>query len=297
MTAPWHPLPSLEPPVDKTNPSATSRFVDANGITVHVAEAGSGPPLVLLHALGWDHRQWEHHFAHYAQHYHVLAIDVRGHGKTTVAPGPYSLELFRDDLLATFDALGIASTAVVGFSLGGMIAQYVAAIAPERVAALALISTVCRTDPALREVMEERIAANQAKGARAAAETVAKTLFSGPFREAEPEFLEKFYAWRVASPQDPIFDSMRATFALDICHALPRFRMPCMVVAGATDAANTPKNVARLADDIPGATFQTIADSGHLIPIEQPVAFRSCLDTFLSQHYPAARDYGLLEIQ
>ena len=215
MTAPWHPLPSLEPPVDKTNPPATSRFVDANGITVHIAESGSGPPLVLLHALGWDHRQWEHHIAHYAQHYHVLAIDVRGHGKTTVAPGPYSLELFRNDLLATFDALGIASTAVVGFSLGGMIAQYVAAIAPERVAALALISTVCRTDPALREVMEERIAANQAKGPRAAAETVAKTLFSEPLREAEPEFLEKFYAWRVASPQDPIFDSMRATFALD----------------------------------------------------------------------------------
>ena len=125
---------------------------------------------------------------------------------------------------------------------------------------LALISTVCRTDPALREVMEERIAANQAKGPRAAAETVAKTLFSEPLREAEPEFLEKFYAWRVASPQDPIFDSMRATFALDICHALPRFRMPCMVVAGAADAADaadaTPENVARLADDIPGATFQ-----------------------------------------
>ncbi len=286
MTSPWHPLPSLDPPVDRADPPATSRFVEANGIAVHVAEAGAGPPLVLLHALGWDHRQWEHHFAHYAARYHVLAVDVRGHGKTTVAPGPYTLELFRDDLLATFDALGIAKAAVVGFSLGGMIAQYFTAVAPERVAALALISTVCRTDPALRQMMEERIAANQAKGPRAAAETVVRTLFSEPFREAEPEFLEKFYAWRVASPQDPIFESMRATFALDICNALPAFKMPCMVVAGGADAATTPDNVARLAEAIPGATFQTIPDSGHLIPIEQPVAFRDCLDGFLAQHYP-----------
>jgi 3-oxoadipate enol-lactonase len=139
----------------------------------------------------------------------------------------------------------------------------------------------------LRQVMEERIAANQAKGPRAAAETVAKTLFSEPFRGAEPEFLEKFYAWRVASPQDPIFESMRATFSLDICDALPAFTMPCMVVAGAADAATTPDNVARLADAIPGATFQTIPDSGHLIPIEQPAAFRACLDGFLAQHYSA----------
>ena len=284
MTKPWHPLPSLTPTVDLADPPATSRFVEANGITVHVAEAGAGPPLVLLHALGWDHRQWEHHFVHYAANYHVLAIDTRGHGKSTVAPGPYSLELFREDMLATFDALEIASATVVGFSLGGMIAQYLAAAAPERVTALALISTVCRTDPALRQVMEERIAANQATGPRGYAETVAKTLFSQPFRDAEPEFLEKFYAWRIASSRVPIFESMRAIFALDICRALPDFRMPCMVVAGAEDTATAPDDVARLADEIPGATFHTIAGSGHLIPIEQPAEFRKCLDAFLARH-------------
>ena len=286
MTSPWHPLPSLDPPVDLADPPAMSQFVEANGITVHVAEAGAGRPLVFLNALGWDHRQWEHHYHHYAAHYRVLAIDTRGHGKTTIAPGPYSLELFRDDLLAALDALEIDSACIVGFSLGGMIAQYVAAATPERVAALALISTVCRTDPALRQVFEERIAANKAKGPRAAAETVAKTLFSAAFRAAEPDFLEKFYAWRVVSPQEPIFESMRATLALDICSALSDFRMPCMVVAGAEDAATTPDNVARLADEIPDATFHTIAGSGHLIPIEQPTAFRDFLDGFLAEHYP-----------
>ena len=285
--APWRPLPSLRPTAELPGPKVTERYAEVDGIQLYCVEAGEGRPLIFLHPLGWDHRSWEREIQSLSAEYRLIACDARGHGKSSKPPGPYSMNRFRDDFSAQLDALGIDKACIVGLSLGGMIAQYLAVQQPDRVAALVLVSTVCRMGPEVRQVMEERIEAGTKNGPLAAAQTVAKTLFSNELKEAEPEFLEKFYAWRLESSLDPIFDSMRATFGLDICASLGALTMPCMVVAGEADGATPPHAVAELAERIPNAEVRTVADCGHLIPLERPAEFTAILQDFLARHYPS----------
>jgi len=285
--APWRPLPSLRPTAELPGSKVAERYVEVDGVQLYSVEAGKGRPLVLLHPLGWDHRVWEREIQSLSAEYRVIACDARGHGKSSKPPGPYSMTGFRDDFSAQLDALGVDKACIVGLSLGGMIAQYLAVQQPDRVSALMLVSTVCHLGPEVRQVMEERIEAGTKNGPLAAAQTVAKTLFSTDLKEAEPEFLEEFYAWRLEMSLDPIFDSMRATFGLDICASLSALTMPCMVVAGEADGATPPHVVAELAERIPAAEIRSVAGCGHLVPLERPAEFTAILKEFLASHYPS----------
>ncbi|WP_243057194.1 alpha/beta fold hydrolase [Nocardioides sp. SR21] len=113
--------------------------IAANDIELEVRASGpeDGPPLVLLHALGEGATDWDRIAPAFAEHWRVVAVDLRGHGASD-HPGSYSLELMRDDVLALLDALGLASIDLVGHSLGGFVAHLVAQHSPERVARLVL---------------------------------------------------------------------------------------------------------------------------------------------------------------
>jgi 3-oxoadipate enol-lactonase len=284
---PWDPLPSLKPADESPELGTKQRFVRSGDVTIHAVEAGAGPPLVFMHALGWDHRQWLHEIARYRDRYRVIAADTRGHGASTQSAGPYTLRGFADDWQSMLDGLGVTSACLVGFSLGGMIAQYMAIDHPERVAALVLVSTVCRFDSGVRRAMEDRIAINQELGAQAAAEAVAKSLFTEEFRQSEAAFLNKFYAWRVAQSQQCIVDSIRATFGLDTCERLSRLKMPSMVIVGDQDVATPPSAVKDLTRHLTHVHIEVVEGAGHMLTIERPKEFVRILDGFLARHYPS----------
>ena len=285
---PWHPLPSLRPAWECPELGTKQHAVQAGPVTMYAVEAGAGPPLVFMHALGWDHRQWAHEIARYQDRYRVIAGDTRGHGASSQASGPYTLPGFADDWLAMLDGLGVKSACLVGFSLGGMIAQYMAIKYPQRVAALMLVSTVCHFDPEVRAAMEHRITVNRELGAQAAAEAVAKSLFTEEFRQTELQFLQKFYAWRLGQSQQCIVDSIRSTFDLDTCGELSSLKMPCMVVLGGKDAATPPQAVSNLTRHLSHAEIEVVDDAGHMLTIERPQEFGRILDGFLARHYPGS---------
>jgi 3-oxoadipate enol-lactonase len=283
---PWQPLPSLRPASECPELGTKQRFIQTGSATMHAVEAGTGPPLVFMHALGWDHRQWSHEIVRYRDRYRVIAADTRGHGASSKSAGPYTLPGFADDWQAMLDGLNVERACLVGFSLGGMIAQYMAIKHPKRVAALVLVSTVCHFDPEVRAAMENRIAVNRELGALAAAEAVAKSLFTEQFRQSEAQFLEKFYAWRLMQSQQCIVDSIRATFDLDTCQRLSSLKMPCMVVVGDKDAATPPQAVRDLTRHLAHATMEVVTAAGHMLTIERPQEFARILDGFLVRHYP-----------
>ncbi|MGH2457537.1 MAG: alpha/beta fold hydrolase, partial [Chloroflexota bacterium] len=95
----------------------------ANGIAQFYRRSGNGPPLVLIHALGLDHRLWEPQVAPLGSGFDVISYDVRGHGASDVPPGPYTMRDFAEDLAGLLDALGVEVAHLVGISMGGMIAQ------------------------------------------------------------------------------------------------------------------------------------------------------------------------------
>lgn len=107
-------------------------------ITHFYVEKGQGDPLILLHGNGEDHTYFDHQIDVFAQHYHVYALDTRGHGQTPRGTRPFTIRQFADDLLAFMDARHIERAHLLGFSDGGNIAIIFAIRYPERVDRLIL---------------------------------------------------------------------------------------------------------------------------------------------------------------
>ena len=113
-----------------------------DGRTTRVLESGSGPALILIHGLGSRADRWRGNIEGLAASRRVLAIDLPGHGFATKGPDyDYSISGYARFLQSFFDAVGLDRAAIVGASLGGQVAGAFAALAPERVEALALIGS------------------------------------------------------------------------------------------------------------------------------------------------------------
>jgi 3-oxoadipate enol-lactonase len=268
-----------------TPSSAIDRQIHTNGITMHVIDAGSGSPLVLLHGLGWDGTLWASTARRFADRYRVIAADTRGHGESDKPEGPYTIDLFARDWLGCLDALSVERACLVGFSQGGMIAQVLAVEHPERVAALVLVSTSCRSDPSAKAKMEERIRLARTDGPAAAARLAASSVFSKRFADTHPDTVEKFVAWRTAMPQDPLLEATRAGYGFDMSAPLAAVRVPTLVMYGDEDTLTPPPVVRHVADCVLGAEVECVLGAGHMIPIEQPAAFESRLGAFLAKRY------------
>ena len=100
--------------------------VHANGIDLYYEETGSGMPLVLLPGFATHSSIWHPQLPALTPHFRVITLDPRGAGQSSVPPGPYTTRQMADDTAALLDALGVATAHVVGWSMGGMVAQELA---------------------------------------------------------------------------------------------------------------------------------------------------------------------------
>ena len=121
-------------------------FIEANGCRLHYRFDGpeTAPVLVLCHSLGTNLSLWDGQLARLCQDFRVLRYDGRGHGASSVTPGPYSIELLGKDLLGLLDGLGIARAHLCGLSMGGCVALWLGIHAGERIERLVLSNTAAR---------------------------------------------------------------------------------------------------------------------------------------------------------
>lgn len=273
---------------DRLAPEPVARMVRANGIGMHMVSAGNGPPLTFIHGLGWDHRMWRPAFDHYAGRYRTIAGDSRGHGLSDMPDGPYTMAQFADDWAGALEAVTALPGCVIGLSQGGMVAQALAIAAPHKVKALVLVSTTCRAAADTTANMADRLENMRKAGARAGAEIAATSIFSEGFRTANPAYIEAFIEARAAQPQEPLISAMAALSHFDYCAGLEQLDIPTLVIAGTQDALTPPDAVRAVAAHIPNAELVEMPGAGHIIPTEQPEAFFTIIDRFLSQHYPGA---------
>ena len=113
-------------------------YIDAAGTRTRVLEAGSGAPLVLLHGTGGHAETYSRNIGSLSKHFHVLALDMIGHGYTDRPPVQYTMDVFADHVVAVLDAFGERSAFLSGESLGGGVSCWTALKYPTRVRALAL---------------------------------------------------------------------------------------------------------------------------------------------------------------
>jgi len=110
-------------------------------IHIHYEEYGEGPPVIMILGLGQDTATWEFQVSDFSEHFRLILLDNRDSGKSSSGPEIYTTETMARDILGLMDHLGMARAHILGTSMGGMIAQQVALMAPERVISLVLAST------------------------------------------------------------------------------------------------------------------------------------------------------------
>ena len=145
------------------------KTIEVNGITVRYQVEGSGPWVTLSHSLTTDLTMWNELAASLAPTFSVLRYDTRGHGGSSAPGGAYSFEQLVADVTGLLDALKVERTHFVGLSMGGMIGQYLALLAPQRVDKLVIASSTSRIPPEAAAMWDQRIAQARAEGTGAMA--------------------------------------------------------------------------------------------------------------------------------
>ncbi|QYK41372.1 MAG: 3-oxoadipate enol-lactonase [Paracoccaceae bacterium] len=245
---------------------------------MHVRTEGSGPLVLFANSLGTDLRLWDDVLPLLPSGLRFARFDKPGHGLSDLAP-EVTIDSLADDAAALITDAG-QSAVVVGLSIGGQIAQAVAARRPDLVRAIVLSNTAARLGSA--ESWQARIAAVSASGIEGIADAVLDRWFAAPFRHSDA--CAPWRAMLTRTPATGYIAACRALAASDLAATTAALRRPAMVIAGEHDGASPPDLVRATADLIPGAAFHVIPGAGHLPPVETPAAFAALLSPFLIEH-------------
>lgn len=256
-------------------------FADLDGIRLQYRLDGpAGAPVVVLSSsLGTDHRLWEAQVPALAERFRVLRYDPRGHGGSSVPPGPWDIAALGRDVLGLLDALRLGDVSFCGLSMGGMVGMWLGVNAPRRIRRLVLANTAAWIGPPAR--WDDRIAAVRSGGLVALADGVLGLWLTPAFRAANPDEVSRLRALLVSTPPEGYTAACGALRDMDQRASVRAVRAPTLVVAGASDRATPPQDARFLADAIPGARLVELA-AAHLSNVEAAADFTRELLAFLS---------------
>ena len=236
-----------------------------------VSGPADAPPLLLGNSLGTDVRMWERVVAHLGDRFRIVRFDHRGQGASAVPDGPYDIADFGRDVVALLDELAIGAAAICGVSIGGMVALWLGAHAPERVERLIVCCSSARPAPPGGWAERARIVTDAGSTAPIADAVVARWL-TPPFAAEHPEVAGELKAMLLASPPGGYAACCCVLERLDLRLALGRVRAPTLVVAGADDEALPPEHSEQIARGIPGARYKLLDRAAHIPMAERPDA-------------------------
>lgn len=273
-----------------TAPSSRRRAILVGGRRVHVLEAGEGEPVVLLHGIAGSTASFAPLVPALARERRVLALDLPGFGRSEPLPGALRTSALADAVAATLDVLGVARAALVGQSLGGVVALHLALARPGLAASLVAISAGYalaippEADPARRGHVPGTLRL-LAPASRDDAAALLALVLDDPARAANPAAIEEVFRAHLAT--SVACDALVASFgrredALD--GRLGDVRAPTLVVAGASDRFTPPALSERLASAIPDARFAAVAHAGHAPVAERPVEVLALVERHLRAH-------------
>lgn len=238
-----------------------------------------GAPVVFANSLGTDLRLWDKLIARLPQAgLKYVRYDKRGHGLSDCPLPPYGMGTLVRDLEQLMDHLALRNAVVVGLSIGGMIAQGLAAKRLDLVCALVLSNTAARI--ATREMWADRIAQIEQGGIEALADAVMARWFSPDFRQTE-----ELVAWRnmlTRTPAEGYIGCAHAIAGTDFYTTTAALRLPTLGIAGSEDGSTPPDLVRETVDLVPGSRFQLIRKAGHLPCVEAPDTYAAALTGFIA---------------
>jgi 3-oxoadipate enol-lactonase len=254
--------------------------VQSNGCPIHYEIEGSAdkPSLMLCNSLGTTLHMWDVQMPALMQHFRVLRYDRRGHGKSGVPAGPYTMEMLGHDALAVLDAAKIEKTNWCGLSMGGMVGMWMAANAPQRIVRAILSNTSSYMEN--KQVWTDRLALVREKGLQAIVQGTLDRWFTKGFRDSEPQKVKAIGDMFLATETEGYLGCGAAVRDMDHRPLLPKIKAPTMVFAGSQDAGTTPEMGEYIKAHVPGAQI-TMFDAAHIANIECESEYTAAMLKFL----------------
>jgi 3-oxoadipate enol-lactonase len=291
------------------------------GTGTHYNDLGNGPPIVFIHALGVNSKMWRLQAEAMSRQYRIISYDVRGHGLAPYSGEPVSIWTLADDLLEVMDHLQVEKAAVVGLSMGGMIAQAFAIRHPERVCALGLVSTMSEFPEEARVGLRERARAVRESGMEPMVAPAIARWFTEEFRRQatmdvgrwtieDTDFgvtaaknpkskIQNLSSNEVKDPKSAVIAAVSqmiheadadgyaavcvALADTDLTAQLGKITCPTLILSGAQDPGVNRQAQDTLKAGISGSIEIVVPNSSHLVAIERPDEFNSHLLAFLAE--------------
>ena len=256
-------------------------FAEIGELRLHYALGGAAgaPVLVLSNSLGTNFSMWDPQTPALTKQFRVLQYDTRGHGQSSVTPGPYSVELLGGDVLGLLDFLRLDRVHFCGLSLGGLTGMWLGVHAAGRLSKLVLCNTAAKIGTL--ETWNARIESVRRGGMQAIASAAIERWFTPEFRAAAPDAVATAQRMTEDTPPEGYAGCCAAVRDFDFREIVAAIRVPALVISGARDPATPPADGRFLAQRIAGAQFAELPTS-HLSNSEAPAQFTSTLIRFLT---------------
>ena len=248
-----------------------------DGVRTWYVTAGEGPALVLVHANPFDHRLWLYQIAHFSSYFRVIAVDLRGYGRSDKPTTPYSFAAVADDIMGVCWAEGVERAILCGASIGSKIALYLGLERPETFPALILVGGGAGRGRSY----DKRIAGYREYGVAGYRRAHMAELVAPGFWDTRTgrHLLDSFLANSPELSGEAIARLFESFDDGDLVPRLPSLRVPTLVVNGEHDLSLAGALATTV--EAPGVEHRIIPDTGHVCNLEDPAAFDGLVFDFL----------------
>jgi esterase len=270
-------------PIDKT--------ISVNGLNIHYLDWGNAgkQPLILLHGISRVAHTFDHVAPHFTENYHVIAVDMRGHGDSGWHnEGAYLVEDYTSDIEVMIEQLGLRNVVLWGASTGGRVAQMIAGRVPDRVSAV-IVEDVGPERPAAISNRRGARMAKEETGWASVNELVGQLQTDYP---RTPEPLLRVLAQHGSKPRsdgrvvwkrDPVI--LKGFVPTDLWATVRKIKAPIIYILGGASSIVPPETQQELKAVLPQAEIVTMPGLGHYPSDEKREEFLVIVDRFLAETY------------
>lgn len=237
-----------------------------NGNEIYYIDVGASNalPVILIHGFPFNHEMWEPQIEALKNRFRVIAYDLRGHGKSGVGDGQYTLEFFVDDLIGLLDHLKVGKAVLCGLSMGGYIALRAIERNPDRVMALILADTQAKADS--NDAKLRRAAAIRSvksNGVNAYAENFVQSVFAPPSFTTKSTMVDKIKRIIQSNSSLGICGALLAMVSrTDTIATLPSIKVATLILVGEMDKLTPVSASQEMKGMIPNCEFHVIQNTG-----------------------------------
>jgi 3-oxoadipate enol-lactonase len=257
----------------------TMLFAKLSEVQIHYEWAGreSAPVLAFCNSLGTSYRMWDSQIEAFSPHFHILRYDTRGHGNSSVPPGPYTVAQLSSDFIELLDFLEVDRVFFCGLSMGGSTGMFLGANHAARLHKIALCNT--GTKLGTPESWSTRIETVRKGGMKAISGLLMERWFTFDFRASHPEEVAECQQMVESANPEGYVANCAAVRDADLGETVKHIEAPTLVVAGKHDPVATPADAQAIVQAIPGSRLAEIP-AAHLSNIEARDEFNRAVLAF-----------------